>query len=103
VIGAVPDGWGPPGRAGNDGRVTESVDASHPGAETQEPRLSRVERRHLAEARAKAYRRSRSPVRAWWIYPLAAALLACVYLGMQSAMVERPTEPTVVTSVPAAP
>jgi hypothetical protein len=80
-----------------------SPDAAPLGGDVTEPRPSRIETRRRAEALAEAERRSRSVLRAWWIYPLVSALVVCLYLGVQSATTGRPTDPTVVTTVPAAP
>ena len=65
--------------------------------------VSRSEQRRLAEEQANQARKGRALWKAWWVYPLAAATLAFVFLGVQAASQAPNQEPSVVTTVPQAP
>ena len=64
---------------------------------------SRLEQRRLVEQRASAARRGNALWKAWWVYPLAAATVLFLYLGVQAASNAPNREPSVVTTVPDAP
>ena len=64
---------------------------------------TRVEQRRIAEQSARTARSSRSLWRAWWVYPLVAAIAACVYLGLQSASAPVVEGPSVVTTIDTVP
>jgi hypothetical protein len=64
---------------------------------------SRVELRRLANERARAARSQNAIWKAWWFYPLVAALGLCVWFGVQSAANQPSVEPSVVTTITAQP
>jgi hypothetical protein len=64
---------------------------------------SRVEQRRLADERARAARSQNAIWKAWWLYPLVAALGLCVWFGVQSAANQPRPEPSVVTTITAQP
>jgi hypothetical protein len=63
----------------------------------------RVEQRRIAERHARAARSRNAIWRAWWAYPLVAAITACVYLGIQSASAPVVEGPSVVTTIDTVP
>jgi hypothetical protein len=65
--------------------------------------LSRTEQRKLDEQAAKNAKKSNSIFKAWWLYPLIAAIAVCAYLGWKSAQTApstAPTTPVVITDQP---
>ena len=65
--------------------------------------LSRTEQRKRDEAAQKSAKSSKSLFKAWWLYPLVAAIVVCSYLGWKSAQVpvsNAPTTPVVVDNQP---
>jgi hypothetical protein len=65
--------------------------------------LSRTEQRKREEEARKSAKKSNSIFRAWWLYPLIAAIAVCGYLGWRSAQVPTPTGPVapqVITNQP---
>jgi hypothetical protein len=64
---------------------------------------SRLEQRRIAEARRRTASSSRALWKAWWVYPLAAAILMTLWLGIQSAQRSPAPAPTVVTTITSEP
>jgi hypothetical protein len=64
---------------------------------------SRTEQRRLANERARAARSQNAIWKAWWLYPLVAAIGVCVWFGIQSAADQPRPEPSVVTTITAQP
>jgi hypothetical protein len=65
--------------------------------------LSRTEQRKREEAARKSMKKSNSLFKAWWLYPLVAAIAVCAYLGWKSAQVpvsNAPSTPVVVNNQP---
>ena len=65
--------------------------------------LSRTEQRKREEAAQKSAKKSKSLFKAWWLYPLVAAIVVCSYLGWKSAQVpvnNAPSTPVVVDNQP---
>ena len=65
--------------------------------------LSRTEQRKREEAARQSAKKSNSIFKAWWLYPLVAAIAVCGYLGWKSAQVpvtNAPSTPIVVTQQP---
>jgi hypothetical protein len=60
---------------------------------------SRLEQRRIAEARRRAARSSRALWKAWWVYPLVAAILLTLWLGIQSTSRTPVRAPSVVTTI----
>jgi len=65
--------------------------------------LSRTEQRKREEEQAKASKKRNSIFKAWWLYPLIAAIAVCGYLGWRSAQVPVSTAPTIPVVIPAQP
>jgi len=65
--------------------------------------VSRTQQRRLADERARARRSQKAIWKAWWLYPLVAAIGVCVYFGVQSAANQPDTTPRVVTTITAQP
>ncbi len=65
--------------------------------------LSRTEQRKREEAAQKSAKKAKSLFKAWWLYPLVAAIVVCSYLGWKSAQVpvnNAPSTPVVVDNQP---
>ena len=65
--------------------------------------LSRTEQRKRQEEALKSAKKSTSIFKAWWLYPLIAAIVVCGYLGWKSAQVpvsNAPATPQVITEQP---
>lgn len=65
--------------------------------------LSRTEQRKREQEALKNAKKSNSLFKAWWLYPLVAAIVVCGYLGWQSAQKPvntAPTTPVVVSDQP---
>lgn len=65
--------------------------------------LSRTEQRKREEAARKSTKRANSLFKAWWLYPLVAAIAVCAYLGWKSAQVpvnNAPSTPVIVSNQP---
>jgi hypothetical protein len=65
--------------------------------------LSRTEQRKREEELAKSAKKKNSIFKAWWLYPLIAAIAVCGYLGWRSAQVPVNTAPTTPVVIPAQP
>ena len=65
--------------------------------------VSRTEQRRLADESARAQRSQKAIWKAWWLYPLVAAIGVCVYFGIQSAANQPDMTPRVVTTITAQP
>jgi len=74
-----------------------------PPAPAPSTAMSRLEQRRLADESARAHRSQRAIWKAWWVYPLAAAIAICVWFGVQSAAHQPDTTPRVVTTITAQP
>jgi hypothetical protein len=64
---------------------------------------TRREQRRVAAERARQARSQNAIWKAWWLYPLVAAIGVCVWFGVQSAANQPHQEPSVVTTITAQP